>query len=101
MLCHVSTRQLCFLYMQYNLSYSSIYASPGPDFGSPSFTRRNLVSILHEKGKACSIVDDIAIVKRYSDGSCNSIPVSSDDEALSKTIKEVGIILNESFPLLI
>lgn len=51
--------------------------------------RGKLVSILHEKGKNCSLIDDISIVKRYSDGSCNSIPVSSDDEALSRAVKEV------------
>ncbi|XP_039133587.1 small RNA degrading nuclease 5 isoform X1 [Dioscorea cayenensis subsp. rotundata] len=62
----------------------------GPHFGSPpSFMRGKLVSILHEKGKNCSLIDDISIVKRYSDGSCNSIPVSSDDEALSRAVKEV------------
>lgn len=62
----------------------------GPDFGSaPPFMRSKLVSALYEKGKTCSLVDDMFIVKRYSDGSCNSIPISSDDEALSKTIKEV------------
>lgn len=60
--------------------------------------RSKLVSALYEKGKTCSLVDDMFIVKRYSDGSCNSIPVSSDDEALSKTIKEVGGIFYEYIP---
>ncbi|KAJ0973131.1 hypothetical protein J5N97_021090 [Dioscorea zingiberensis] len=62
----------------------------GPHFGSPpSFMRGKLVSVLHESGKSCSLIDDISILKRYSDGSCNSIPVSSDDEALSRALKEV------------
>lgn len=62
----------------------------GPDFGSPpSFMRSKLVSALHNCGRTCSLVDDMSIVKRYSDGSCNSIAVFSDDEALSKAIKEV------------
>ncbi|KAJ6799123.1 small RNA degrading nuclease 5 isoform X2 [Iris pallida] len=62
----------------------------GPDFGAPpSFMRSKLVSVLHGSGKTCSIIDDMSIVKRYSDGSCNSIAVFSDDEVLSKALREV------------
>ncbi|XP_018679511.2 small RNA degrading nuclease 5 isoform X2 [Musa acuminata AAA Group] len=62
----------------------------GPDFGlPPKFTRSKLVSALHQSGKSCSLVDDVSILKRYSDESCNSIPVFSDSEALSRAIKEV------------
>ncbi|XP_068647867.1 small RNA degrading nuclease 5 isoform X2 [Aristolochia californica] len=62
----------------------------GPDFGSPpSFMRKKLVSVLNESGKNCSIIDDISIVKRYAGGPCNAIPVSCDDEALSRAKKEV------------
>ncbi|KAK1263013.1 Small RNA degrading nuclease 5 [Acorus gramineus] len=62
----------------------------GPDFGSPpSLMRKKLVSVLHESGKTCSLIDDVSVIKKYSDGSCNSIPVSSDSEALSKATKEV------------
>ncbi|XP_077213910.1 polynucleotidyl transferase, ribonuclease H-like superfamily protein [Tasmannia lanceolata] len=62
----------------------------GPDFGAPpSFMRKKLVSVLSESGKTCSFIDDISIVKRYATGSCHSIPVFSDDEALSKAKKEV------------
>lgn len=62
----------------------------GPDFGSPpDMIRKKLLSILNESGKTTSIVDNIDIVKRYASDSSNSIPVSSDDEALSKAMKEV------------
>ncbi|KAJ6845952.1 small RNA degrading nuclease 5 isoform X2 [Iris pallida] len=62
----------------------------GPDYGSPpSFMRSKLVSALHGSGKTCSLIDDLSNVKRYSDGSCNSIPIFSDDEALLKAMKEV------------
>ncbi|XP_050238739.1 small RNA degrading nuclease 5 [Mercurialis annua] len=62
----------------------------GPDFGSPpSFTRRKLLTVLSESGKTSSVVDDISIVKRYASESSHAFPVSSDDEALSKAIKEV------------
>ncbi|KAG9149887.1 hypothetical protein Leryth_020253 [Lithospermum erythrorhizon] len=61
-----------------------------PEFGSPpSFARKKLLSLLSDSGKASSIVDDIAIVKRYASESSNAIPVSSDDEALLKAMKEV------------
>ncbi|THU58817.1 hypothetical protein C4D60_Mb03t18450 [Musa balbisiana] len=61
----------------------------GPDFGlPPKFTRSKLVAALHQSGKSCSLVDDVSILKRYSDESCNSIPVFSDSEALSRAIKE-------------
>ncbi|KAF9610425.1 hypothetical protein IFM89_022336 [Coptis chinensis] len=64
----------------------------GPDFGAPpsmSFMRKKLVTILSESGRTCSVIDDVSIVKRYAAGSCNAIPVSSDEEALSKARKEV------------
>ncbi|KAJ8493924.1 hypothetical protein OPV22_015645 [Ensete ventricosum] len=64
--------------------------APGPDFGlPPKFTRSKLVATLHQSGTSCSLVDDVSILKRYSDESCNSIPVFSDSEALSRAIKEV------------
>ncbi|CAM0883386.1 unnamed protein product [Alopecurus aequalis] len=62
----------------------------GPDFGCPpSFSRRNLASILHESGKKCSLIDEANVLNRYSDASCNSIAVFSDDDALSRSMKEV------------
>ncbi|CAN6335749.1 unnamed protein product [Urochloa humidicola] len=62
----------------------------GPDFGSqPSLSRRKLTSILHESGKKCSLVDDVSVLDRYSDTSCNSIAVFLDDDALSRSLKEV------------
>lgn len=62
----------------------------GPDFGSPpSTSRRKLASILHECGKKCSLIDDASVLERYSDASCNSIAVFSDDDALSRSMKEV------------
>ncbi|KAJ7959228.1 small RNA degrading nuclease 5 [Quillaja saponaria] len=62
----------------------------GPDFGSPpSFMRKKLLTTLSESGKTSSLIDDVSIVKRYSSESSHSIPVTSDDEALSKTQKEV------------
>lgn len=51
--------------------------------------RKKLLTVLGEYGKAASIIDDISIVRRYSSDLSRSIPVSSDDEALSKTRKEV------------
>ncbi|KAM3332920.1 hypothetical protein ACQJBY_028186 [Aegilops geniculata] len=62
----------------------------GPDFGSPpSFSRRKLASILHECGKRSSLIDEVFVLDRYSDASCNSIAVFSDDDALSRSMKEV------------
>ncbi|XP_010480393.1 PREDICTED: small RNA degrading nuclease 5-like [Camelina sativa] len=65
----------------------------GPDFGSsqPEVRRRNLLAILSESGKSTCMIDNINIVKRYAceSSSSNSIPVSSDDEALSKAMEEV------------
>ncbi|KAK7255747.1 hypothetical protein RIF29_29166 [Crotalaria pallida] len=62
----------------------------GPDFGSPpSFMKKKLLSILSESGKTSSLIDDISIVKRYASESSHSIPVTSDDDALAKTNKEV------------
>ncbi|AQK39851.1 Small RNA degrading nuclease 5-like [Zea mays] len=62
----------------------------GPDFGfQPSLSRQKLTSILHESGKKCSLVDDVSVLERYSDTSCNSIAVFCDDDALSRSMKEV------------
>ncbi|KAL0909871.1 hypothetical protein M5K25_020779 [Dendrobium thyrsiflorum] len=62
----------------------------GPEFGSrSSLMRCKLVSVLHEGGRKCSLVDDSSTIRRFSDGSCNVIPVYSDEEALSKALKEV------------
>ncbi|KAL1317950.1 hypothetical protein HN51_070185 [Arachis hypogaea] len=62
----------------------------GPDFGSPpSFMRKKLLSVLSESGKISSLIDDISIVRRYASESSHAIPVTSDDEALAKTNKEV------------
>ncbi|KAG2243567.1 hypothetical protein Bca52824_094588 [Brassica carinata] len=62
----------------------------GPDFGSPpELIRKRLLDILNESGKTTCIVDNMNIVKRYASETSNSVPVSSDDEALSKAMKEV------------
>ncbi|WZZ74781.1 hypothetical protein YC2023_086151 [Brassica napus] len=62
----------------------------GPDFGSPpEMMRKKLLDILNESRKTTCIVDSINIVKRYASESSSSVPVSSDDEALSKAMKEV------------
>ncbi|CAH8313825.1 unnamed protein product [Eruca vesicaria subsp. sativa] len=62
----------------------------GPDFGSPpEMIRKKLLDILNESGKTTCIVDNINIVKRYASETSNSVPVSSDDEAFSKAMKEV------------
>ncbi|CAM0949936.1 unnamed protein product [Alopecurus aequalis] len=62
----------------------------GPDFGSPpSFSRRKLASVLRESGEKCSLIDDMGVLDRYSDASCNLIAVFSDDDALSRSMKEV------------
>ncbi|XP_010519377.1 PREDICTED: small RNA degrading nuclease 5-like isoform X2 [Tarenaya hassleriana] len=61
----------------------------GPDFGSPpEMVRKRLLTVLSESGKTTSIIDNINIVKRFASESSNSIPVSSDDEAISKAVKE-------------
>lgn len=75
-----------------------IFVGPGPDFGSPpSFMRRKLVSVLNQSGKTCTLIDDTFVVKRYSDESCNSISVFSDNEALSRVIKEVSFPVTSSY----
>lgn len=62
----------------------------GPEFGSPPpFMRKKLLTILSECGKVSSFIDDVSLVKRYASGSCHAFPVSSDDEVLSKSKKEV------------
>ncbi|KAK3043685.1 hypothetical protein RJ639_000101 [Escallonia herrerae] len=40
-------------------------------------------------GQTSSVIDNISVVKRYASESSHAIPVSSDDEALSKAMKEV------------
>ncbi|CAA0809984.1 Small RNA degrading nuclease 5 [Striga hermonthica] len=61
----------------------------GPAFGLPStFIRKKLLTLLSESGKTSSLIDNISIVKRYASELSNSIPVSSDDEALLKAKKE-------------
>lgn len=63
----------------------------GPRFGfTPSFTRKKLLTVLHECGKTSTLIDNITTVKRYADESSHTVPVSSDDEALSKAKKEVA-----------
>ncbi|KAL9251649.1 Small RNA degrading nuclease 5-like protein [Drosera capensis] len=62
----------------------------GPDFGSPpNFTRKKLLAVMSEYDKTSSLIDDVSIVKRYACGTCHSIPVFSDDQALTKAQKEV------------
>lgn len=64
----------------------------GPDFGIPpsqQLLRRKLLSVLSDTGKGSSIIDNISTVRRYAAELSHTIPVSSDDEALSKAIKEV------------
>ncbi|XP_004237720.2 small RNA degrading nuclease 5 [Solanum lycopersicum] len=64
----------------------------GPDFGIPQsqqLLRRKLLSVLSDSGKGSSIIDNISIARRYAAELSHTIPVSSDDEALSKAIKEV------------
>lgn len=62
----------------------------GPDFGSPPpFSRKKLLTVLGDSGKVCSIVDHLSVVKRYASELSHSVPVSSDDEALTKAQKEV------------
>ncbi|XP_049369013.1 small RNA degrading nuclease 5 [Solanum verrucosum] len=64
----------------------------GPDFGIPpsqQLLRRKLLSVLSDSGKGSSIIDNISIARRYAGELSHTIPVSSDDEALSKAIKEV------------
>lgn len=63
----------------------------GPDFGSsPELIRKKLLDILNESGKTTCIVDNMNMVKRYASQTSSSVPVSSDDEALSKAMKEVN-----------
>ncbi|KAL9173092.1 hypothetical protein ABFS82_03G091400 [Erythranthe guttata] len=63
----------------------------GPGFGMPTstFLRKKLLTLLSESGKTTSLIDNVSIVKRYASESSNSIPVSSDEEALLKARKEV------------
>ncbi|KAK2974541.1 hypothetical protein RJ640_007385 [Escallonia rubra] len=62
----------------------------GPDFGAPpSFMRKKLLTVLGDSGKTSSFIDNISVVKRYASESSHAIPVCSDDEALSKALKEV------------
>lgn len=74
----------------------------GPDFGSPpEMMRKKLLDILNESGKTTCIVDSVNIVKRYASESSSSVPVSSDDEALSKAMKEVKNLLNPSMLIIL
>lgn len=68
-----------------------IFSGTGPGFGLPSskLIRKKLLTVLSESGKTASLIDNISVVKRYASESSNSIPVFSDDEALSKARKEV------------
>ncbi|KAH6759147.1 Polynucleotidyl transferase [Perilla frutescens var. frutescens] len=62
----------------------------GPGFGlPPALLRKKLLTVLSDSGKTSSLIDNVSIVKRYSSESSHSIPVSCDDEALSKARKEV------------
>jgi RNA exonuclease 1 len=61
----------------------------------PKNIRQKFVSILKESGRTSSLIDDASILKRYSDESCNVISVSTDEEALSRTIKEVLLFSSE------
>ncbi|KAG0461169.1 hypothetical protein HPP92_021466 [Vanilla planifolia] len=60
----------------------------GPQFGTNSSIVRKLVSVLQECGKHVPSLMICPMIKRYSDDSCNSIPVFTDNDALSRTIKE-------------
>uniref|UniRef100_A0A7C9EMB8 Exonuclease domain-containing protein n=1 Tax=Opuntia streptacantha TaxID=393608 RepID=A0A7C9EMB8_OPUST len=63
----------------------------GPDFGSPQpFAKKKLLTLLSEHGKTSSFIDDVSIVKRHASGTCHALPVSSDEAALSKAVKEVA-----------
>ncbi|PKA54538.1 Small RNA degrading nuclease 5 [Apostasia shenzhenica] len=62
----------------------------GPEFGSRSSVMRcKFISVLYECGRKCSLVDEISVLRRYSDESCNAVPVYSDEDALSRAVKEV------------
>lgn len=62
----------------------------GPGFGlPPALMRKKLLTVLSESGKTSSLIDNVSIVKRYASESSNAIPISSDDEALSKARREV------------
>ncbi|KAG8378162.1 hypothetical protein BUALT_Bualt08G0109300 [Buddleja alternifolia] len=62
----------------------------GPGFGlPPALLKKKLLTVLSESGKTSSLIDSISIVKRYASEASHAIPVSSDDEALSKARKEV------------
>lgn len=62
----------------------------GPAFGNPPCaSRQKLVSLLSDHGKRCSLIDQKEVLQRYAPGSCNAILSQSDDDALSKAVKEV------------
>nr|XP_043617142.1 small RNA degrading nuclease 5 [Erigeron canadensis] len=62
----------------------------GPQFGRPrSLMKKKFLTVLGDSSKVSSVIDDMAIVKRYASESSHSIPVASDEEVLLKTIKEV------------
>lgn len=86
-ICNVKTSLYCYIFL--------ILQCVGPDFGSPpSLMRKKLHAVLSNSGKISSFIDNISIVQRYASGSSNAIPVSSDDEALSKAKKEVFFYVN-------
>lgn len=95
LLCHSVHYVLIFVICGKFLSNAYVCLWPffcglGPDFGSPPvWVRKKLLTVLSESGKISSIIDDVSIVKRYASESSHAFPVSSDDEALSKAIKEV------------
>lgn len=62
----------------------------GPAFGNPPCgSHQKLVSLLSDHGRRCSLIDQKEVLQRYALGSCNAILSLSDDDALSKAIKEV------------
>lgn len=75
-------------------SYSPFSLVLGPGFGlPPALMRKKLLTVLSDSGKTSSLIDDVSIVKRYASDSSNAIPVSCDDEALTKARKEVFLPL--------
>lgn len=75
-------------------SYSPFLWFLGPGFGlPPALMWKKLLTVLSESGKTSSLIDDVSIVKRYASESSNVIPISCDDEALTKARKEVFLLL--------
>ena len=63
--------------------------------------RKKLLSVLSESGKTSTLIDDISVVKRYASDSSHAIPVTSDEEALAKTTKEVDVLTGSMLYLLL